>query len=192
MIINGPSCCGKTEFIKKLLFFRNEMMHPLPEKIIYCYSRWQSIYSTIDGVEFIQGLNYTLRKGQTCLIIFDDFMTSVNKQIMDLFISGRHDGISVIFITHNLFYKSEFSRTITLNTKFIILFKSARDAMQIRVLSQQIFPSKSKVLYEAYNDSTTVPYGYLLIDMRPNIEDKYRLRTNIFPGQILNVYFPLK
>ena len=194
MIVNGPSSSGKTFFVKRILRFREEMLSPVPTKIIYCYSKWQSSYLEMSGpIEFVEGIDYTIDKAHSYLIIFDDLMTSMNKKIMDLFISGRHERISVIFLTHNLFYRNEFMRTISLNATYIVCFKSPRDSSSVRYLGQQLFPGNHKFLEESFNDATSSSrYGYILIDMRGHIENKYRLRTNIFPDEILNVYFPLK
>lgn len=69
--------------------------------------------------------------------------------------------------------------------------KNARDASQISMLSRQLYPGCSGLLLEAYRDATKEPFGYLVVDTSPRGEDKYRLRTNIFPGEALIVYTSL-
>jgi hypothetical protein len=44
-----------------------------------------------------------------------------------------------------------------------------------------MYPGKSKFVLEAFEDATKEPYGYLLIDLKPETDEKYRIRTNIFP-----------
>ena len=95
-----------------------------------------------------------------------------------------------MYLTQNLFYGSKQNRTLSLNTHYMIVFKNARDATQVAILAKQMYPGKSKFMLEAFQDATSVPYGYLLIDTRADLEDRYRLRTKIFPGEQQTVYVP--
>ena len=70
----------------------------------------------------------------------------------------------------------------------IVIFKNARDAMQISNLARKMYPGNSKFMIEAFKDATSGPYGYSLIDMKPYTEEAYRLRTNILPGETHYVY----
>ncbi len=69
----------------------------------------------------------------------------------------HHKSFSIILITQNLFFQGKTSRTITLNTHYIILYKNPRDAMQIMVLGRQIFPGNTKYFMECYQDATNHP-----------------------------------
>jgi len=191
-VVNGPSGSGKTEWIRKLIFHRDQIITPVPQKIIWCYRIWQPAYADlIDKVEFVKGLNYHVEPHQDTLLILDDMMMHVNQQVVELFIAGRHDRISVIFVTHNLFYKAPEMRTIALNTRYMVLFKNVRDATQIQTLARQMFPGKTKHVLEAYQDATSRPYGYLLLDFQSQTPGDLRLRTSIFPGENQFVYAPL-
>jgi len=46
----------------------------------------------------------------------------------------------------------------------------------------------SKFAMEAYAKATSVPYGYILVDLKPDQDEQCRLRTNIFPGEMQYVY----
>ena len=70
---------------------------------------------------------------------------------------------------------------MNLNTHYIVMFKNPRDAGQVATLARQMYPGKSKFVIEAYEDATKEPYGYLLIDLRPDTNERYRIRTKIFP-----------
>lgn len=131
---------------------------------------------------------------QHALIVLDDLMHRVvrDADMELLFTQGcHHRRLSVVFITQNLFPKVSRSRTIALNTYYLILMKNARDASQISMLSRQLYPGCSSLLVEAYRDATKQPFGYLVVDTSPRGEDKYRLRTNIFPGEAPIVYTSL-
>ena len=77
---------------------------------------------------------------------------------------------------------------MSLNTHYFVLFKNPRDAQQISVLARQIFGAKWRYMLEAFADATTEPFSYLMIDLKPQTEDRLRLRTNIFPGETNFVY----
>ena len=57
-------------------------------------------------------------------------------------------------------------------------------------LARQLYPENQRYFIEAYNDACNIPYGYLLVDLAPDTDDKVRLRTNVFPGQVPFAYLP--
>jgi hypothetical protein len=52
------------------------MMTPIPDRILWCYGEYQTLYGTVDGVDFHQGLPDmdTLNPREKHLIILDDLM----------------------------------------------------------------------------------------------------------------------
>ena len=79
--------------------------------------------------------------------------------------SGRHRGIHCIFIKHDLFHQSKWSRTIDLNTTHIIVFNSPRDSQQIEYFGRQL--NNVYFLKECYTKAVAEPHGHLLIDLDP-------------------------
>ena len=58
MLVSGPTMCGKTQWVKKLIDHREDMIHPPPEKVIYSYQKWQPAYETLmNDVHFIKGMD---------------------------------------------------------------------------------------------------------------------------------------
>ena len=53
-------------------------------------------------------------------------------------------------------------------------------------MSSQMYVKNSKFLVEAYSDETSENYGYLVIDMRQDTDDKYRVHTKIFLMTVRN------
>jgi len=126
------------------------------------------------------------------LLTIDDLMYETNNDITKLVTRGsHHTNTSVIFITQNMFSAGKETRTITLNAQYLVLFKNVRDKSQIAHLSRQMYPSKSKHMIESYTDATSEPYSYLFVDLKPNTDDKQRLKACIFPDDPQNyVYVP--
>ena len=77
---------------------------------------------------------------------------------------------------------------MSLNSLYIVLFKNARDATQVDNLVRQMYPGKSAFMIEMFKNATSAIYGYLLIDLKQETDDKLRLRIGIFPGDVQYVY----
>lgn len=192
MLVAGGRKAGKTEFTKSVLRGVSEIIEPIPERIVWCYIKHQPelyrelmiINTTIEYVEGIPvDLDEMFNRKQKNLIILDDMMDEVaqDDRVSKLFTRGRHDNLSVIFLTQNLFHKKQ--RNISLNSDYIVIFKNARDQSQIQHLAKQFMPGNTKFLMEAYKDATQRPHSYLLLDATPTTDDKYRIRSNILPHE---------
>ena len=199
LMISGATSSGKTVWTHKLLKNLNMFKTP-PEAIMYCYGVWQPLFDDIElipNVRLQHGLPKNLDdwcpQAKHRLIIIDDLMDKVvNDMDMSLlFTQGcHHKHISTVYITQNLFLQGKYARTISLNTQYLILFRSLRDASQITTLGRQLFPGKSKLLTQVYTDVMKNPYAYLVIDNSPHGHTDYRLRTHIFPGEYPLIYLP--
>jgi hypothetical protein len=190
-MVAGPTGSGKSVFTFKLISEAFDQITPPPEKIIYCYGEYQPVFNEYPQVTFREGLpnlNEFDGKHRT-LLILDDLMTESGNDVSNIFTKlSHHRNISVIFLTQNLFYKTQ--RTMSLNTQYLVLFKNPRDALQVATLGRQMYPHNTKFLVEAFKDATEKPYGYLLLDLRADTMEKYRIRTNIFDGERHYVYLP--
>lgn len=191
LVIAGPSNSGKTFFVKMLLQNAGKLISKKIDNIVFIYSVWQPLYDDLlnmydNNIKFIEGIPQTLDDdvlfpvNKTSLVIIDDFMqdASNNKQIEKLFtVYVHHKNLNVIYILQNLFFQGKSSRTINLNTNYLVVFRNSRDAAQISILAKQMYPNNSKFFMECYEDATGSPYGYLLIDYKAKTPEQYRLRT---------------
>ena len=201
-VVAGPTGSGKTQFVRELLAPRGEdVIIPSPEHVLWCYGEYQDVYhhlaSVAPHVNFVEGfpddLLSSLDRTKRNLVVIDDLMseTGNNKKVTELFTKGSHHrNLSVILILQNLFYQGKEMRTISLNSHYMVLFKNPRDASQISHLAKQMYPGNTKFLVEAYRDATAAPYGYLLLDLKPDTSEEMRLKTNIFPHEYTTVYMP--
>ncbi len=201
-VVAGPTSSGKTQFVKRLILAEgNTLIDPPIDNIIWCYGEYQDVYdhlaSLVPQIRFIDGfpadLLQSLDRTQRNLVVIDDLMSESgnNAKVTELFTKGSHHrNLSVILILQNLFYKGKEMRTISLNAPYLVLFKNPRDASQITHLARQMYPSKPKYMVEAYRDATSIPFGYLFADLKPETPEDLRLRSNIFPGEYQTVYVP--
>lgn len=198
-IVAGPTCCGKTHFVKSLLESGEEMIDGAPQNILWCYGMYQPAYeemfSSIPNITFVEGvpsdLESTLDPSIRNLVVIDDLMNEVSsdKRITNLFTKGcHHKNLSVIFIVQNIFHRGKGLRDMSLNCHYLVLFKSPRDNSQVTHLAKQMFPGHVKYMQESFHDATNRPYGYLLCDLKQETSTGFRLRTNVFPEETQYVY----
>ena len=190
-VIAGPTGCGKTEFVKQIIQHVEDMVTPVPTKIIWSYGEWQPTYqSLLDKVHFVQGLPDLPQYSQEpLLVVIDDQMHAVDQRISSLFTKGSHHrNLSVIYIVQNLFDQHKEHRTISLNAHYLVIFKNPRDGSQIVHLAKQMYPGKTHYVRQAFALATQEPHGYLLIDLKQTTPEGMRLRSHIFPGERQEVY----
>ena len=146
---------------------------------------------TIPNIELVKGIPPALEQdsyfsvNKRNLIVFDDQMIDAGKEhrIVNLFTRGSHHrNLSVIYIVQNLFHLGKGSRSISLNSHYLVLFKNPRDKLQVLTLAKQMYPGRTDFFLKQYVEAVTRPYGYLLIDLKTTTPDDCRLRTNVLPG----------
>lgn len=192
-IIAGSSGSGKTVWVSRFLKHSREVCSVAFDRILVYFAEWQASYSTDfrvprgPEVEFREGLpdpsHYSHDPEKKKLLVLDDLMReSCNEVVSDLFSRGsHHKNLSVLYLTQNLFHQGKFSRDISLNAKYIVLFKSPRDRSQIRHLAQQVYPEDTRFVQEAYKHATALPHTYLFLDLSQSTPDELRFRACIFP-----------
>lgn len=128
------------------------------------------------------------------IVVIDDLMSQQSgDSLIDLYTKDSHHcSASVLFICQNIFYKGKAQRDISLNSHYLAIFKNPRDRRQFGTLSSQICPQNAVYMNEIFADATSVPYGYLLLDLTQTTPDHQRYRTNIFPDDVPSniVYVP--
>ena len=163
-IVSGPTGSGKSVFTLKLIEHAHEIISPPSERILFCYGEYQKIFDNYPEVEFHDGLRdmSSFEGKKRTLLVIDDLMTITDDRVVDIFTNiSYHRNISVEHLTQNLFYKNKQTRTLSLNSHYIVLFKNAHDATQVANLARQIYPGKSAFVIEAFKNATSAPYGYL-------------------------------
>ena len=139
----GPSGCGKTLFVCSLL----------KDSTLYFRSGIRNIYWLMGSEEgetgetekqlkslknvhilngFVEGWQSKPRRGDA--VVIDDLFAESTKEenFNNLFTKiARHRGVTVIFITQNLFHQGGKHRTRNLNVHYLVLFKNPRDCTAI-------------------------------------------------------------
>ena len=116
-IVAGPTGCGKTTFVARLLRNASAMIDPPPERVTWYYSEWQKAYENladIPNMRLEEGLPTSFDNGKRGLVVLDDLMAETDSRVTNLFTKkSHHSDTSVIYLVQNLFSKNKKSRTIT-------------------------------------------------------------------------------
>ena len=194
MSVVGPSDSGKTQLIFKMLASPTTFK-PTLGKIYYFYKEYQHLFKEmqdkIEDIEFLPCLEFEMIKNlENCLLVFDDSCEEIyqEKEFVKLAVSGRHKKVNCIFVKHNLFHQSKWSRTIDLNTTHIILFKSPRDVQQIDVFGRQL--NNTEFIRDCYKKATSEPFGHFMIHFDPRTSDSLRYCSNIVGPGPTDFYIP--
>jgi hypothetical protein len=200
-LVVGPTKSGKSQYVNKILKNMAEIISPTPQKIYFVYSEWQPLYNemvrNIPNIEMIDStVNLNLLKSDLetpKLLILDDMMSEMaadkKSSHNTLFTKGSHHwNLSIIFIVQNLFYGG--LKNSRVNAHYIFLFKTP-DKSQINHLARQLYPGQGTVLISAYTDTvTSKKYNPLLVDLTCDIDERFRLRSNILPDEYTIAYIP--
>ena len=130
-IVAGPIGCGKTTFVARLLRNSSTMIDPSPERVTCYYGEWQSAYENLD----ISTLY--LKEGLPTSFDASKRNIETDERVTNLFTKkSHHCNTSVIYLVQNLFPKNKESRTISLNSQYIVVFKNPRDVSQMTTLAK--------------------------------------------------------
>ena len=201
MIIMGPSRSGKTMFVKDLLTNLKNFTVEEPKTIILIYTVWQPAYDKMkyeglvdtfiqDNSELESQLSNYVNGGQI-LFIFDDMVNSKNIQyISDLFmIQGRHNNISLIFISQQGFKNNESFKSINNNTNYMVLMKNERNVLDIQNLAKQITPGPNPLLKQIHKEATKDKYSYLFINFTHEASPNTKYLSHLFnKNHIIPIY----
>jgi hypothetical protein len=123
-------------------------------------SAYADLVREIPSIEFVKGLTSelyeTFNSGVPNLLILDDQMENKaahkcgDNDVTRFFTHGSHHrNLTVVYVVQNLPNQDAAMRTISLNTRYMALFKNRRDATQIRTLGQQVYPDSKRLLVDA-------------------------------------------
>ena len=113
----------------------NKIAKSPPDFIIYVFKEFQEKYYEMNNVNiFIKdddNLESNINKyarGRKSLIIFDDLISSNSlPYIAKLFtVKGRHQNMSLVFLTQRMFVNDEYFKQISNNTDYMIVFKNPK------------------------------------------------------------------
>ena len=107
-----------------------------------------------------------------------------DKRVLYLFTkASHHRNITVLYLTQDLFPPGKFSKTINCNAHYIVAFKNPRDQTGIRTILLQAFPDRWRQVLRLFKRITSRPFGYLMWDVHPASDARYRLWSHLTPRE---------
>ena len=114
-----------------------------------------------------------------------------DQRIADLVTKGSHHrNISIVYLTQNVFPQGKACRDIALKTQNLVLFNNPIDRQQVATLARRIYPSTSAMFMRRFEEATSQPYGYLVIDLKSSTSEQDRLQTDIFESTDQHAFEP--
>ena len=149
----------------------------------YAKKRWHSVSSRVTGPQSFDQ------------VVWSDTRRSVGLGRSD---GRRGTGQTRVGFVHERFPSSQhhravfdarfippgkFSKTINRNAHYIVAFKNPRDQTGIRTILLQAFPDRWRQVLRLFKRITSRPFGYLMLDVHPASDDRYRLWSHLTPRE---------
>lgn len=196
--IAAPRGSGKSNLILNLLTRKDMLKNVFHPKDIFVFSPSADINRDYEGIKcnlvsdfkndtildiIEKQKDLIIRHGQSnttpLLIILDDCLGSSkafnhNSAAELLSIRGRHVLISIIIVSQSL---RRISRTIRLNTDYLIFFKPANLTELDAFVEEYIQKSQKKLALSMIKNIFKVPYSFIVVDLKTK-EDGRKYRIN--------------
>ena len=193
---------GKTTFVLDLIRRRREIISEEMEQVIYLYTEHQSKFDEFKKenpeVEFTTDMDWIddeiVTDEKKTLIIFDDkmidFSGKENDEICKWFtMKCHHRNTSVILLLQNAYAAN--LRTVSINSMYLAYMNNPRDKTSVYSLGRQIYPGRPAFLPICYDRAVSRrPFGYLFFDFHQLTNNKYRVRSSLYPTPDCEIYVP--
>lgn len=190
ILISAATQCGKSVFLRDILLHKNGLFLNAPNKCVFYYKVWQTIYDDIrqhfEGkVVFLNIFKAkSIEKLEHCFVVFDDFLSDLNKEFLDIFLVSSHQKkLTVIFLSQSLYYDNML-KIIRRNSHYYI-FLSQLDASSVyRLMANDITGkalSKFRYAFEYIMNETL--YTHIIYDRNPATKTSLRMKYDILSYQ---------
>ena len=189
----GPSGSGKTYFTCHLLKNKGSFQKPIKKIYWHCGTDDGEAGATkcalkqLGRIKVVRGLpkGWIDKPKRGDAIVIDDLFEEINHDAIScnqLFTKiARHRGVTVLFLTQNLFHAGGKHRTRNINTHYLVLFKNPRDRTVIDYIARQAFPQNRKFLMNVFDDVTrNTSHSYIFLDFTQDCPDDLRVQTDFF------------
>ena len=117
------------------------------------------------------------------IVVLDDLMDIAmdSSIIFKLFTQGRHRNASVILLLQNAFPKGKYNTSISRNAQYMALYRCPADRWQIGIDADRIFDKYKPAFLEIiYNNITSKPYSYAIVDNKADTPSRRQVITEVF------------
>ena len=151
IILSGPSQCGKTSWLLKLLSTPSYFDIP-PARVVWCSRTTTEDIKSFLQQRYISKFYETLPSSKEArpndFWVIDDLAGPLrdSPELTDFFTLGvHHKQCMMAYLTQDLFLKGKENATRTKNAHMIVIFKDPRNALGVEILGRQIYPRNPKI-----------------------------------------------
>lgn len=191
MLIVAPSSGGKSSLVAEIVKRKNTSIYPPPQQIVYFAKTKKSVpESIVNEVEFCMGCptndDFENASNLPKLIIIDDMQNQSfsSNDVIEGFQRSRHNNVSIIILSQNLFPRALRSRDISLNCSYIILLFNPRDSSSVIPLSRQIDPRNPSFMSKVFFTHVDSAFKYLVVDLNNVCHSSLRFRSSLFDPKV--------
>lgn len=187
---------GKTTLLTQILLNAESMFTEPPARLYFVYSHWQDAYVALrnkygDKITFsdeiptesqlVAGLKGV--EGHSIFICDDkgsemksqeEFFTALCTRL------GHHHKLSAILLIQDAGMNGKLKSTLARNCHVNILMKSPKERAFVKSLGMQL--SEYSFVMASYDMATSLPFGYLVLDLHPRANPLIKLRTRVLPN----------
>ena len=187
ILVVGATSSGKTTTVLEII--KQRLIEPWPQKIFYLYGAKQDFMDSWNKnkenppIEFISGLELGVLEtvSQPKLLVIDDLMLSLNKDLTNHFIRGsHHQQTTTIYISHSIFLNDDNYRIMSNNCQYMLIMRNKRNLAQLTRLARQILGVAYKRILEAYDHNRNNQFGFVLLSFHPKVPEELLVLTNFF------------
>ena len=107
-----------------------------------------------------------------------------DKRVLDLSTKdSHHRNITVLYLTQDLFPPGQIFQDHQSQCHYIVAFKNPRDQTGIGTILLQAFPDRWRQVLRLFKRVKSRPFGYLMLDVHPASDDRYRLWSHLTPRE---------
>ena len=208
-LLIGPSGAGKTQFMKQILRFQNEMLVEPYTKYVYCSPNLEETFLTHEHklmnemrelaapatVEFYPALptleqiyGFVDSEQSRVLLLLDDFNEDLfnSKALAQVFTRlSSHYAVDALCTSHTGFSKGRYYGDIYKQANLIVIWRCLSDRLLLVNLSKKMFPGQSQFICQVFDTIVEQlgPYGYMAIYLSHGnpLDHKFSLKSRIFP-----------
>jgi hypothetical protein len=150
--------------------YAKKLDEPLYEDLIKKWSNVGDQY-TRELIEYYNDISKIIdvdeiNENKQNLIIFDDMVTEKEKNlkgVIDLFIRGRKQNGSIIFISQSYF---SIPKDIRINCDYFVITRMGNKKELIEIAKDHTTDINNEKFIEIYREATKAPYNILVIDLK--------------------------
>jgi NB-ARC domain len=196
LVISGATGSGKSTIAAEICRYRNEIIKPQPQVIIWVYNVYQDelfkqVLEHAPGTLFVQGMEefrrIKLSTGVHHLVILDDMLAQIvdSKEhgIQLMTTEVHHRSLFCIFLVQSMYTKSKFNSLLMRQARYLLIFENKRNSFEVNMLGREL-GIRSVDIQRMFKDASGyLKRVYLLFDCDPDTADNRRILIHFLPWQ---------